>query len=291
MKKQCKGFTLTELLAVIIILGLLILIIVPVVDHANTRAKNELYLIQRDNIIKGAKNWAAKNFAILPEEEGEMLTLTIGQLKQSDFVDKNITDPRTKKKFPNDMEVTITRENNSYSYDLLEDTGTDSGGEFEAMPMIYLIGSIHEKVEINSEYLEKGVEAFYSNGSKAEYETLIEHNGIPKQFVDTSKFIQYKIKYTVREGNKTASIIRTVTIEDTIPPTLIIPSDKTITISEVANFNKEEGVTVSDNSEEEIEVQITGEISSEVGEYILTYEAVDSSGNKTSKIRKINVIN
>ncbi len=292
MKRNPNAFTLVELLAVIIILGMLALVIVPVVDRVNERAREELYTVQKGNIVEAAKNWGAKNFMLLPDKEGEIITITIGQLKLSSFLDKDITNPRTKKKFPNDMELTITRRGNNYDYELLENTGTDEGDIYQDSPVIILNGLAHEISEIHSTYVDKGIIAKAPTGSLLDnYTTVIKSNNIIVDKVDTTKFVQYKITYTVEFEGKTTAAIRTVTVKDTIPPILNIPGNIELTVDEVATFDPMLGVSMSDNSLKIPSVSVSGTISKIKGDYTLTYTATDESGNSTTKSRIIHVYN
>ena len=52
------------------------------------------------------------------------------------------------------------------------------------------------------------------------------------------------------------------------------------------DFDFMAGVTASDNSEEQINVKMRGNLSSLPGNYLITYIAEDSSGNKTQKNRR-----
>ena len=81
MKKNIKnGFTLIELMAVIIILGVVGLIVYPVAVDSINNSKKKLYAEQVERILAAADNWATKNISSLPNE-GETKKLTIEELK------------------------------------------------------------------------------------------------------------------------------------------------------------------------------------------------------------------
>ena len=61
-----KGFTLVELMAVIIILGLIAVIAVPIVTKILSNSKDELYERQVKEIEDAAKRWGVDN--IIDEE-------------------------------------------------------------------------------------------------------------------------------------------------------------------------------------------------------------------------------
>src|SRR5690606_30538936 len=143
-----------------------------------------------ENIVTGARNWATKNVNILPKEEGETITITLGQLKTSGDVVVDIKNPKTKELFPNDMEITITRLFNNYVYNVKVDSG---GKDIELdVPYLILKGETLKQVEINSTYVEEGVIAFGINGTdiSERVDITITRNGEMVQEVDTSGFYE-----------------------------------------------------------------------------------------------------
>lgn len=115
-----KGFTLAELLGVIIILGVIALISITAITNTMKENKEELYNIQINNIIVGAKTWASSHVFELPEQDGESITLTLAELKQAGFVENDITNPKTNEQFSNDLLVKITKIDNNYNYEVIE---------------------------------------------------------------------------------------------------------------------------------------------------------------------------
>jgi len=218
--KGNKGFTLIELLATIIILSVITIIAVPAVNRSIKNAKEKLYQVQISYIEAGAKAWAAENVFSLPQEHDESLTLTLGQLKMSGFVEFDIRNPKTKELFPNDMEITITKYNNTYIYDVIEDSGNPNNDLDITLPTIELVGNALEYVNVGEPFIDPGVIAKNSAGvifdidvcddcfEKTIYnilgETVDENN-----FTNTAG--QYTIKYIVKQADgKTATAIRTV---------------------------------------------------------------------------------
>ncbi|MDD4547498.1 MAG: prepilin-type N-terminal cleavage/methylation domain-containing protein [Bacilli bacterium] len=288
MKKS--GFTLIELLAVIFVLGIISAIAIPTINRVTQQSREELYKSQIKNIELGAKDWATTNFSILPEGDGEVITLTLGQLKLGGFVDKNITNPQNKKLFPNDLEITITKKNNNYEYDVIEGSGGVDGEIDSTKPVIILNGLVHETVELNSVYNDLGVIAKDPTGALIDtVDVLIKSNNEPVTEVDTSSLIQYKITYTATYQGNASSAIRTVTVKDTIPPILTIPGNIEIGVNDVEKFNALTGVITTDNSLKTPTLVVSGNLSKIPGTYSITYISTDGSGNKTVKVRTIKV--
>ena len=69
-----KGFTLAELLGVIIILAVIALIATVSISSSMRSSREELYNLQIENIINGAKTWASGNVFELPEKLPEYLS-------------------------------------------------------------------------------------------------------------------------------------------------------------------------------------------------------------------------
>ena len=108
-----KGFTLVEMLAVIIILTIVATITFPIVSQSIEKNREKLYYAQLDEIKLNAEKWAYSNLDLLPTVEDEMITITLQNLKEGGFVALDIRDPRNDKLLPNDLKITITFKNNN----------------------------------------------------------------------------------------------------------------------------------------------------------------------------------
>lgn len=118
MKKQ--GFTLAELLGVIVILGLIAMITIPAVNKSIKRYRNDLYQIQLDNIIEAARSWGTDHLLELPETEGASITVTIATLQEEGYLKDEIKNPIDKEPFKTSATVQITRSGKGYQYTIDE---------------------------------------------------------------------------------------------------------------------------------------------------------------------------
>lgn len=285
-----RGFTLVELIGVIIILGLILLIATPTIRRITSEGKEDLYNVQINNIEDGLKNWAVDNNRLLPENEGESITVTLGQLKMGGYIDSELKNPKTNECFGNDMTLTITRYQKNYIYKANTDTGikTDACDNY-IKSYIILNGDAIVYVELNDAYVDAGVVAKDELGQDitSNVTTTITGSGT---IIDTSVIgNKYTVTYSVTTGSNITSIKRTVIIRDSVAPILAIPENVTLDKS-ATSFDAMEGVSVTDNSGETIVVTVKSNISFGIpGEYTITYTAKDSSGNKVSKKRIIKI--
>lgn len=112
-----KGFTLVELLGVLVILGLLATIVYPLVNRNINQSKTDLYQVQEDNILKGAKAWGASNIAKLPTQDGRSVTVTLGELEEGGFVEEGLQNPKSKKPLSKTgVKVIITYQGGALKY-------------------------------------------------------------------------------------------------------------------------------------------------------------------------------
>ena len=114
MKK--KGFTLIELLGVIILLGILSAIAVPTVAKTIKSSREKAYQEQLGIMEAGARNWIADNISLIPEENGSSIKVTLGELKQGGYVDKDLKNPKTKNYFSDESYVEIKNLDGGYQY-------------------------------------------------------------------------------------------------------------------------------------------------------------------------------
>ena len=108
-----KGFTLVELLAVIIIISLLALLANTSVTKVVRDSKSELYASQIQMIKLAAESWGSENIDKLPDS-GQCKYLTLGDLKNYGLLDSSVKNPKTDKEFSNNLNIKITATENKF---------------------------------------------------------------------------------------------------------------------------------------------------------------------------------
>lgn len=286
-----KGFTLVELLAVIIILGAIFAITFPLVTDNIRKSEEKAFNLQKEQIVAAAKDMVIKEYFVIPDKQS--ITLYVGELKRKGLLPIKMINAKTKLTISNESTVVISRENNSYSYDVniidLEEESTENN---ENAPVIRLNGNYVEYVEINTEYVEKGGTAYSNTGSPLTLNPpQIKLNDNEGGEIDTSKLGTYKLIYSVTDKGLTTTNIRTVVVRDTISPVIYFPENNIVKASKISGFDVEEGVYAIDNSKGNITVTHESSLSNIPGKYVILYTAKDSSGNTTNAKRVITVVN
>lgn len=111
-----KGFTLVELLAVIVILGIIAIIAVPVIVNLISDSKNKLHDEQVYQIENAAKKYAVENI-ILDDENQEVIKVKITVLKNTGFLEnKKIIDPIDNSEMDGCVVITYDSDFNQYTY-------------------------------------------------------------------------------------------------------------------------------------------------------------------------------
>ncbi len=286
---RLKGFSLAELLGVIVVLGIIALITFPIINNTIKNNKEKLYTSQLNEIKLSAEKWAYANLNLLPTNEDESITVTLLELKKSGYVPIDSRNPKTGELLPNDMIITITFKNNNYDIFVDGDSGTNLSNEFnENAPTIVLSGNYIEYVEINNSYEEKGAKAISKEGSEVEVNITYQENGREVGSIDVTKFSIYTVIYSATSNGYTSNITRTVVVRDTTSPNLVVSDTTELTIDQLKLYNLMEGISVSDNSGEVINVETRG-FDRLPTDKIIEYKACDSNNNCTIKRKLIKI--
>jgi prepilin-type N-terminal cleavage/methylation domain-containing protein len=195
MEKR-KAFTLIELMGVLVIIGILTVILVPVINNTIKNNKQELYDNQLEMIRLAAQNLATDNTYILPEEDGEEIYITLGQLRAMGYAEGTIIDPLTNKNFPDNLIVMIIKKGNDYDYVINLD------GD------VTIVDSDIQVAKPSRKYINKGTNSFYIITVKPDSETEEEKSkntlgyyiNIGKENINLLGAVDEKVKYKL-DGN------------------------------------------------------------------------------------------
>lgn len=164
-----NGFTLVELIAVIVILGLLALIANSSVVNVVKNSKSDLYNTQLKLIESAAESWGNDNLDKLPND-GECKYLTLANLKNYGLMEEEIINPKTNKEFSDNLYIKITSKINSSGMLKTTYKVDDSvNGCTEALPPVCTLALDSEKtgLENGAKYnckVKETMEVEYPNG-------------------------------------------------------------------------------------------------------------------------------
>ena len=283
-----KGFTLVELMAVIVVLGLLGGIVIPVVTNIVKDAADKAYNANIEAIKTSAYDWALKNTKLLPKENNASVVVYLNELKSNTTIAVDLKNPKTGKVLSNNTSVTITKNGNNYDYTVnLVEVDTYEGD----IPALVISGDIVDYVEVNQDGIEYTIRtaiAKDSNGNvvNATVNYQILQNDSEVTEVDESTLGTYKIVYSVTYNGKTGTYEKNVIVRDTTRPELDVGDNITCSVSSIPN-DLLAGVSVTDNSGETITPTVDSKIESTRGTYYVLYTATDSSNNSVTKRRMV----
>lgn len=110
-----KGITLVELLAVIIILGIVTSIAVPIVLNVISVSRMNAYVKNVEMVRKAAEGYVSKNTGILPELIGDTSEVSINQLVLSGFIDE-VKNPYNRSENCSGYVVILKNNQDKYEY-------------------------------------------------------------------------------------------------------------------------------------------------------------------------------
>lgn len=117
-----KGFTLIELMGVIVILSIIAIIAIPTIDRQLKEGREDLSENQLENIKTSARLWASDNTDKLPES-GDVCYLRYSNLVTSGYVDEKLIDINSSVELSDsNLQIEIKNANsNKYEYNVTFD--------------------------------------------------------------------------------------------------------------------------------------------------------------------------
>lgn len=287
---KSKGFTLVELMGVIVLLGILGVVIIPKIGNSLTNSKEVSYKAQVEQIKKATRDFFAENTELL--EDDKTVTIKLGVLKQKGYLPVDMKDPRNKKTISNESTIAVTENEGNYDIEVtIVDLESVTENLNSNAPIIVLNGNYIEYVEVDSFYNDKGALARTAGGREIyDLSVQIQYNGVEQSRLDTSQTRTYNVIYSATDSGVTSTATRTVIVRDTEPPKVIFPKDTIIPVNQVNTFDALSDVRIIDNHDSNPTVTVSSSIANLPGSYVITYIVQDHSGNETTERRIVRVI-
>lgn len=124
MHKVTKnGFTLLELLGVILLLGIIAVMIMLLSNRMLGKSKESLYQTQIETLTDAAKKWTIPNNGVLPMDQNEeAYNLPISKLAEDGYIDSDeLIDPRDNKKICGYIKITYNDSKKQYKYEIVKE--------------------------------------------------------------------------------------------------------------------------------------------------------------------------
>lgn len=200
---KIRGFTLTELLGVIVVLGIIATIATPIVQKTLNNNRDKLYNVIETQLKSYTKDYLMVNSDYLPALDRDSTKITLEMLKKSGNLQLNVVNPRTEKFVSNQSYVEVTKHNNNYTYDVHLYDLVDASEVVAGAPTITL-SSYSQECNLGAECnLEEPVTGISRQ---------IIYNNEEVSSIDTSKTGVYAVYYSKLENDKLGISIKTVTI-------------------------------------------------------------------------------
>ena len=198
-----KGFTLVELLGIIVVLGVIATIVTPVIQSTLTQNQDKVYNALIKQIEGNAKDYLEINTEKLPTADGDEIQIKLGDIKASGLMQINVKNPKTDNIVSNESYVTITRTKNNYRYETTIYDLTDVSEVVSGAPTITLKTSSNETVSVGSSYTLESIDGVSRQ---------IINDGKEIGSIDTSVKGVYEVYYSKLENGKLGITVKTVKV-------------------------------------------------------------------------------
>lgn len=125
-----KGFTLVELIGVIVIIGVLAGIITAVITKNIFDSRQKLALNQEATITDASKSYLIDNPSAKDEKDSNGCFVTVGTLRDGGYLDEDLINPMTKKRYKASTCVVYSKED-GYSVNYVNEKGPNTNGKIE----------------------------------------------------------------------------------------------------------------------------------------------------------------
>ena len=299
-----RGFTLVELLGVLVILSVIMVLVFPTVSSILSQSRKTVNDVEEAKILNAAYDYTLNNPSLLPNV-GEIKYIMLSHLEKERLIDYNIKDALTNERYSENLVISIKNIKNEYNpksksnsmskgnylYSIEKEFMNSSDFETKK-PTIKFEGYDVSPIVININVGESYTPLTYTAMSNADTNIT---NSVVENIIYNSDFVDevdtysagiYYINYSVIDRNG-YSIVETVNliVVDNEKPELFGTENVSINSSDTS-FDLMSGVSCKDNSGK-CDIKIEGIIEfGVVGKYIIEYKAYDPTGN-TNIIKRV----
>lgn len=198
-----RGFTLVELLGIIVVLGIIATIVTPIIQNTLSENKDTVYNSLVEQIKGTAKDYLSVNSEILPTEENDYSIVKIGDIKKEGLIQISIKNPKTDNIISNESYVKVAKKGNNYIYDVVIYDLTDVSEVVSGAPTINLNTSSNEIVSLGSVYQLESIDGVSRQ---------IINDGKEVATIDTTLKGIYEVYYSKLENGKLGITVKTIKV-------------------------------------------------------------------------------
>ena len=306
MNKQ--GFTLVEMLIVIVILVTLGLIVTFSITGIVRNSSDKLYQVQVDSIIDATRTYVLKNSSTLSDNN----EITLCDLKRASLIDKDLKNPKTEEEFENNLIIKVVKnsdgeydfnfdgESKMENYDCDFDISANLNGN---SPLYVKIGDSHEEygVIVKNKDLtcSKRTGSATTNESACYYDLTI--SGNYRNALENNKYNRigtFVESYVVEDETFSTTITRTIIVEDKTPPVITIGySGNNHTSSFQTRILETNTATFTCSAYDSVDgvlncntIKNDYQNTNVPGTYEIVYTATDSKGNSSTLVVTVIVV-
>ena len=301
-----NGFTLVEMMTVVVILVLLGLLAIFSINGVVKHSSDELYELQIANVVDAARTYAISKSSELSETN----QITLCDLKRAGLIEIDFVNPKTEERFDESLIIDINKNKNG-QYDVSFDVTKKMENYYCNLDgmIVTLSGNSPYYASLGDTYHDSGVrvQREKEDGSLENHDNYsIEMEGnyrdalINGVFNKVGTFTQtYVVKETTTQFR--TSITRTIIVEDNTAPTISLIKAKNGSCN-IAESSREyygnsavlvEGGNLSYpccfSTEGTCQITDNFNNSSKPGTYEIIYKASDSAGNTTTEVLTVTV--
>lgn len=121
-----KGFTLAELLCVIIIIGILFTLAIPSITNIINNEKDNISETMQSIILQALELYIQDNSDIYPKTNGNVYCISFNQLITDEYLTEPLQDPTSGNEINTNKYVKVFIENGEYKYSIVDTCTTNN---------------------------------------------------------------------------------------------------------------------------------------------------------------------
>lgn len=126
-----KGFTLAELLGVVIIMGLIILVVVTPILSQVRKQSNKIDDLTQELLYSTVETYLEKNAAKYIKDPNKTYYISLGLLVEHGLLDKNFLNKYNAETLSADTVIKVTNENDVFNYEIMDISSYSTLGQIE----------------------------------------------------------------------------------------------------------------------------------------------------------------